>query len=205
MMKWIIGAVLVVIVAIVFAIGVYLAPDDLRHCDVEPSQDTSCVEADAIVAVSGGDTQARTDEAIDLYKHGWAPLLIFSGAAQDTSGPSNALAMRHRAVEQGVPESVIQIEEFSRNTAENAANTSTFIANRDIKRIILVTSPYHQRRASLEFSAKLGPTVTIVNHPAAHDHQWSPTWWLTPRGWWLALGELAKIIAYYTGNGDRAL
>ena len=205
MIKWVIGIIVIVVAVIVISIGAYLAPNDLKHCDATPGQDTNCQAADAIVAVSGGDTLARTDEAIDLYKHGWAPLLIFSGAAQDTSGPSNALAMRRHAVEQGVPESVIQIEEFSRNTAENAANTSTFIANRDIKRIILVTSPYHQRRASLEFSAKLGPTVRIVNHPASHDRQWSSMWWVTPGGWWLALGEMAKIIAYYTGNGDRSL
>lgn len=202
MMKWVIGIVIAVIAVIIISIGAYLSPDNLKHCDADPGQDDKCQAADAIIAISGGDTAARTDEAINLYKHGWAPLLIFSGAAQDTSGPSNALVMRGRAIKAGVPESVIQIEEFSRNTAENAANTSTFIANRDIKRIILVTSPYHQRRASLEFSAKLGPGVTIVNHPTPHDRQWSSTWWLTPGGWWLALGELAKIIAYFTGNGD---
>ena len=40
-----------------------------------------CRKADAIVVVSGGDTNARTDEAIKLYKEGWAPLIVVSGAA----------------------------------------------------------------------------------------------------------------------------
>lgn len=200
MMKWIIGIGVVLVALVIFALGAFLGPDDLRDCSDGPS--TECQSADAIVAVSGGDTAARTDEAIRLYKQQWAPLIIFSGAAQDTSGPSNAKAMRARAVEQGVPDDAILIEEFSRNTAENAANTGQFIAERDLSRIILVTSGYHQRRASLEFAAKLGPTISIINHPVAQDRQWSSMWWLTPGGWWLAVGELVKIMAYFIGGKD---
>jgi uncharacterized SAM-binding protein YcdF (DUF218 family) len=113
--------------------------------------------------------------------------------------------MRERALKQGVPSDAIVVEGFSHNTAENAANTAKFIAERNLKRIILVTSGYHQRRASLEFAAKLGPTITIVNHPVAQDRQWGPFWWLTPGGWWLALGELVKIIAYFTGAQEITL
>ena len=61
-----------------------------------------CRKADAIVAVSGGDTNARTDEAIKLYKEGWAPLIVVSGAAAaDKTGPSNAKAMYQRAINSG--------------------------------------------------------------------------------------------------------
>lgn len=196
MIKWIVGIVVALVTLVIFALGAFLGPDDLRGCTTGPNED--CQSADAVVAVSGGDTAARTDEAIRLYKQDWAPLIIFSGAAQDPSSPSNAQAMRSRALRQGVPDTAIVIEEFSRNTSENAANTAQVIAEHDLKRIILVTSAYHQRRASLEFKAKLGPTVTIVNHPVAHDRQWSSLWWLTPGGWWLATGEIVKIIAYFT-------
>jgi len=201
MIKWVILIVLVVISAGIIGIGAFLAPNDLRGCEDHPTDD-KCQAADAIVAVSGGDTNARTDEAIGLYQQGWAPLIIFSGAAQDPSGPSNAQAMRSRALRQGVPNDAILIEEFSRNTAENAANTAKFIAERDLQRILLVTSGYHQRRASLEFAAKLGPQVSIVNHPVARDKQWGPYWWLTPQGWWLAGSELVKIIAFGSGRED---
>lgn len=199
MIKWIVLIAVAVIGVCIAAVGAFLAPDDLRGCADGPGIG-KCEPADAIVAVSGGDTNARTDEAIRLYQQGWAPLIIFSGAAQDTSGPSNAQAMRTRAMSQGVADSAIVIEEFSRNTAENAANTAKFITNHDLKRIILVTSGYHQRRASLEFSATLGPTTTIVNHPVAQDKQWGPLWWLTPQGWWLAISELVKIVAFGGGR-----
>ena len=85
----------------IYSIGAYLGPDDLRGC-TEPTQDGgACDEADAIIALSGGDTNARANEAIRLYKLGWAPIIIFSGAAADPSGPSNAAAMRKIALGEG--------------------------------------------------------------------------------------------------------
>ena len=204
-MKYLLLGFLGLIIFIITAISVYLSPDDLRACK-QPEAVGACSRVDAIVAVSGGDTNARADEAIKLYKAGWAPKLIFSGAAADSSGPSNAAAMSRRAVSSGVPESAIITEEFSRTTAENALNTSKFIADHSIKRIVLVTSAYHQRRAALEFSATLGPSVTIANHPVATDKQWVGFWWWTTvRGWWLAGGELIKIMAFYSAQGASTL
>lgn len=183
----------------VFIIPAYLGPDDLKKCD-KPQVGT-CAPADAIVAVSGGDTIARVDEAIRLFRQGWGDHLIFSGAAADKTGPSNALAMKKYATEMGIPATQISIEEFSNTTAENAVNTSLFIQKNSIKKIILVTSAYHQRRASLEFSSRLGDKVEIVNHPVARDRQWTQYWWLSFSGLWLAYGELVKIILFYLSLG----
>ncbi len=183
----------------IFIVPPYLGPDDLRQCD-KPQVGT-CEAADAIVVVSGGDTIARVDEAIRLFKDGWGKHLIFSGAAADKTGPSNALAMKKYATELDIPTSQISIEEFSHTTAENAVNTSLFIQKNNIKKIVLVTSAYHQRRASLEFKARLGDSVTIVNHPVAHDRQWTEYWWLSFGGLWLAYGELFKILLFYISFG----
>lgn len=193
------------IIFIITAISIYLSPNDLRACEL-PEVEGTCSRVDAIVAVSGGDTNARADEAIALYKAGWAPKLIFSGAAADASGPSNAVAMARRALAAGIPEGDIIAEELSRTTAENALNTSKFIADHSLERIILVTSAYHQRRASLEFSATLGPSVAILNHPVPTDRQWVGFWWwTTTKGWWLAGSELLKILAFYGAQGTSSL
>lgn len=199
-MKFILGLLALVFLGLVVVLPRYLAPDDLVDCTTQQLADevTKCKKADAIVAVSGGDTTARTQEAIRLYKQGWAPLIIFSGAAQDISGPSNALAMKRLALAEEVPADRILIEEFSRNTEENAMNTSQFIKQRQLSRIILVTSAYHQRRASLEFGSRLGDEVKIINHPVRQDKHWGPYWWLSLDGWWLAVSEFIKIIAFYT-------
>lgn len=193
-------AIFIAFAFIVIALGVYLGPNDLGRCSTVPDETEACGKADAIITVSGGDTAARTTEAINLYRNGWASTLIFSGAAQDKTGPSNAEAMRRQAVAANVPESAIVTEEFSETTRQNAEQIQTLLSERGIKRIILVTSAYHQRRASLEFHKRTEGTVTILNHPVAQDNQWSRLWWLTPGGWWLAVGEFFKIVAFYLGG-----
>ncbi len=186
------------VVLITVGLSIFLQPNNLSSCGVAVGTVSPCQEVDAIVAVSGGDTNARTDEAIKLYKNGWSKELIFSGAAQDKSGPSNAAAMRVRAIEAGVPAASINMEEYSATTKQNAENTQNIFSKQNIKTVILVTSGYHQRRASLEFNKRTSG-VTILNHPVANDKDWSAWWWLKPHGWWLALSEFFKIIIFYTG------
>jgi uncharacterized SAM-binding protein YcdF (DUF218 family) len=198
-MKLIIGIVLG-FAAIIIGLSVYLAPNDLAGCSDKPTTTKPCQAADAIVAVSGGDTTARTKEAITLYQNGWAPKLIFSGAAQDKSGPSNAEAMRRVARSEGVPDGDIITEEAGATTKQNAQNTQTIFTRNQISSVILVTSAYHQRRAGLEFTQQSAGTVAVRSHPVASDDQWSMWWWLTPTGWYLAIGEFVKIIAFYVGG-----
>jgi uncharacterized SAM-binding protein YcdF (DUF218 family) len=183
--KWL-GIGLVVVAAVVagsiIGIGFYLSPQDqLRH-------------ADLIVAISGGETTERTHEAVQLYQNGYAPKLLFSGAAADRSGPSNAAAMRNDALAQGVPSSAILIEEDSVTTAENAADAAPIIHSINAHTIILVTSPYHQRRASLNFRQMLGPDVTIINHSSADSIWRKSSWWRQPATVALTLSELQKTL-----------
>lgn len=194
------GLIIGFIIITALGLSVYLQPNDFALCPMgdEPTSRDGCDKVDAIIAVSGGDTNARTSHAVELYNNGWAPLVIFSGAAQDKSGPSNALAMRQLAIANGVPASAILIEEESENTGQNAQNTSELIRSKNLSTVILVTSGYHQRRASLEFQKQFGPSVIIENSPT-DDKDWSWYWWLTPRGWWLAGGEFVKIMAFYAG------
>jgi uncharacterized SAM-binding protein YcdF (DUF218 family) len=198
-MKTAIGIVVAAIIVII-GLAAYLGPDDLAQCGKVPSGRKECQPADAIVAVSGGDTNARMQEAIRLYKSGWALKLIFSGAARDKSGPSNAEAMRREARELGVPDEDIVTEEYGETTKQNAELTQAILERSNVKSVIIVTSAYHQRRASLEFVARSAETVTIRNHPVATDSQWSQWWWLTPGGWYLAISEFVKVVAFYLGG-----
>lgn len=190
------GGIAGLIALLVWGITSYLTIDDLSTCEGPTVLIAKCQPADAIVAISGGDTPARAEEAIKLYKAGWAPKVVFSGAALDTTGPSNAAAMRKQALAAGVPDSAIVLEENATDTIQNASSSYRLLA--DARRIILVTSPYHQRRASIEFERIFGDTVAIVNHPTSTDRAWSGTWYLTPGGWWLAISEMAKtaVVSY---------
>jgi len=198
-MKELFAALLVAIIGVI-GLTVFLSPNDLVLCDDTPSKKDTCQKVDAIVAVSGGDTKARAGEAIKLYKNGWANKIVFSGAAYDKSGPSNARVMKLQALSKGVPESAIAIDEASANTRQNAEQTVSILKNSGVNSMILVTSGYHQRRASLEFSKRLGDSIAIKNHPVAADNQWSKLWWLTPTGWYLAGSEFIKIIGFYASG-----
>lgn len=203
-MKIIKGIIVAVVVFLLlaWAIGSYLAPDDLSKCeDLVPSAKTGCETADAIVAVSGGDTAARADEAIKLYQNGWAGMLVFSGAAADKTGPSNAAVMKQQAIDAGVDPNVILTEETSETTTENAAETISLFKKYKITSAILVTSAYHERRALLEFDRR-ALDVEVRAHPVATDKQWSSFWWLTPGGWSLAIPELVRSLIVSTGGVD---
>lgn len=178
--------------AAVTGVNNLLTVDDLKECSGPSSTNTTCAPADAIVAISGGDTPARVAEAIKLYKAGWANELVFSGAALDAQSPSNAEAMKEQAVTAGVPASAILLEENAFDTTENALHTSVILSGAD--RVIVVTSPYHQRRAGLEFKRFLGQNVQVVNHPTPYDRLWPDYWWTTMAGWWLAMAESAKTL-----------
>ncbi len=163
----------------------YLAPQD------------KLVKADAIVAISGGETTSRTLEAVKLYDEGYAPTLILSGAASDPTSVSNAAAMKQIAVRAGVPASDIFIEEDSVDTYENAQNTARIIKDKGMTSVILVTSPYHQRRAGIEFKRALGKGVTVINHSTSDKNWRRSAWWKNNYSLNLTLSEFQKIIFLY--------
>jgi len=199
MIRWLI-IIPAVLVALIGGISLYLQPNDFIGCGDSPENGSAkCRKADAIVVLSGGDTQARTDEGIKLFENGWASTIVFTGAAQDKTGPSNAATMRERAIDAGIPAASIFIDEEAATTEENALNSHTIFANNNLDSVILVTSGYHQRRSALEFK-KENTNITVLNHPLLVDKDWSFWWWVTPRGWWLAGGEVAKIGAFYIGG-----
>lgn len=201
MIRTIVIAVFVGLTVLIVGISWFLAPDNLMSCGDSPSDVAGCEKADVIIAVSGGDTAARTQEAITLYEHGWAPRLIFSGAALDKSGPSNAAVMRQQAINQGVPASAITIEQQSETTEQNAAKTSSILESKDTKSAVVVTSAYHMKRTMMEFRKK-APNIAFRAHPVTADDQWSVWWWTTPYGWYLAVSELVKITIVQFGGSS---
>jgi len=150
-------------------------------------------KADTIVALSG-DVDMRTKTAVDLWKRGYAATIIFSGSALDPASISSAEIMKREAVAAGVPAAAIIVEPTSATTEENAAQVIEIMVKKGLRSAILVTSPYHQRRASILFAGVSAPVqISIRNYPA-RDPQWDPnTWWLTEPARSLTLVELAKL------------
>ncbi|HEX9495974.1 MAG TPA: YdcF family protein [Candidatus Limnocylindria bacterium] len=149
--------------------------------------------ADVIVALSG-DTGARTETAAGLWMRGYAPLIIFAGASEDPNSVASAELMKREAIALGVSEGAILVEPSSNTTQENAHEVAVLMKARGLESAILVTSPYHQRRASNLFGREFAPAgLRFTNFPA-RDPQWDPnTWWLHEPARTLTVVELAKL------------
>ena len=106
--------------------------------------------------------------------------------------------MKAIALNAGVSEKSILIDEAANTTTENALNTSKIFSEENIHSAIIVTSGYHQRRASSEFKTS-SPTVEIRNFPV-NDKDWSSMWWTNIRGWTLATTEITKNITIEASN-----
>src|ERR1700687_590884 len=151
--------------------------------------------ADVIVAISG-DTGARANTAITLWKQGYAPFIAFSGAAIDPGSVSSAEIMRREALRQGGSESATLIEPASATTEENASEVAKLMVTRKMRSAILVTSPYHQRRAALLFTRSFGPAGLVLRNYPARDPEWNPDlWWLHEPLRSRTLIEIAKLGA----------
>lgn len=179
-------------ILIIAIFGYYLAESGLTLIGRYFSPSDQLSKADAIVVVSG--SNERLHHALGLYKEGFANKLIFSGAASE--GPtSNAKAWKISAIKKGVPEAGIIIEEKATNTYENAAFTKNIILDQKFKQIILVSSPYHQRRVYESLKKVLKEyNVVIQNSPETRSVWKADNWWKSKIGVRTTISEAAKII-----------
>ena len=136
--------------------------------------------AQAIVVLGGGmsppgagrpwpDLSAAADRvwhAARLYHAGKAPIVVMSGGADLALGPvSEAQSMRDFINDLGVPRAAVLLESGSRNSRENAQFVAVLLKQRQIDRVLLVTSALHMRRALAHFRAE---GLAVV--PVATDH-----------------------------------
>ena len=95
----------------------------------------------------------RVFYAAQLYRAGKAPLIVASGGriSWRGSGPSEAGDMAAVLEYLGVPRAAIVEESRSLNTYENAVNVQRILSERNIHRVLLVTSAMHMLRSRLVF------------------------------------------------------
>jgi len=189
--------VLRALVAALLLLGVALIAPGVFLDTPQPAPRTS----DAIVVISGDEQMARFQEGLNLYQQGLGQYLVFSGAAYD-NGTSNADVMRALAVKRGVPDRAILEEPQGEDTWGNAVYTRQVLEEHGLHSAILVTSPYHARRATLTFDAAYaGSSIALMVH-AAPDSQWRKlSWWQQPETRRLTFTELQKL-AYILATGQ---
>ena len=111
---------------------------------------------------AGGGAQERLKQAVDLYHAGYAPALVLSSGFVYSF--KEAEVMRALALDQGVPADRIVLELRATNTRENVAYTTDILRAKNWRSILLVSSPYHMRRATMVWH-QVAPDVTVVPTP----------------------------------------
>ena len=159
-------------------------PQELLLVDAGP------VKADVIVVLGGGPT-VRPERAAVLYRAGESLKILVCGSGDD-------LANQRMLESNGVPASVIWRESKSHTTFENAKFSIPLLRQMGAKRVIIVTSWYHSRRALATFK-HLAPDITFYSRPSYYAYarsEWSSTGlkgyikmeYLKITGYWLCHG-----------------
>jgi uncharacterized SAM-binding protein YcdF (DUF218 family) len=127
--------------------------------------------ADAIVVFAGGvgesglageGYQERVKHAVTLYHAQHARHLIFSSGYYYLF--QEAEIMKAFAVSLGVPADAVILEEKAANTFENVKFVTWILNQNRWRSVLLVSSPYHMRRASLTFR-RVAPEISVIHVP----------------------------------------
>ena len=104
-----------------------------------------------------GEGVERILEGIRLVREGYGDVLIITGGSGDLYDQTKreAVFLQQFAIDLGVPEEKILIDQSSRNTYENAVNTKVIMEQHGISSSILVTTASHLPR-SMGCFRKLG-------------------------------------------------
>ena len=145
--------------------------------------------ADVIVVLTGG--RGRIRMALELFEKGYGRTLYISGTDRQVHMRE---ILRELKWVGPVDDSHIILENVSTNTIQNAEQVSRFVAEHDLKRVLLVTSVYHVRRAHYIFSKILPRDVHIdVSWYEAEPFDGSD-WWKQWNGIWVTLSEFFKFF-----------
>jgi uncharacterized SAM-binding protein YcdF (DUF218 family) len=137
---------------------------------------------------------SRVAAGARAWLSGRAPIVVLTGG-NGGRDKSEAARMKPAIERLGVPASAIVLEEHSRNTEDNAINTSRIARGLGIKRILLVTSSLHMPRAALLFERQ-GFRVTPVPVPERARHTtWGQRWLPSPSALWRSGRALKEYIA----------
>ncbi len=120
--------------------------------------------------------QERIRHGLDLYRAGYAPLLIFTGGYGGRGARfSESQVARRYALKQGVPDDAILIETASRNTVQNLVEAKRLMDQHGIHRVIIVSDPLHMARA-LRLSREMGIDALASSTPSTRFRSFHTSW-----------------------------
>jgi uncharacterized SAM-binding protein YcdF (DUF218 family) len=165
--------------------------------------------ADAIVVLSGSSTYLeRADWAARLYREGRAPVVILTddklisgwNRAEERNPYFYELAAKELQ-NRGVPAEKIRIvSQPALGTYYESLNVREYATSHRLKRLLVVTSAYHSRRALWSMRRACEGTGMEIGVDGPSPGWQTPsawTWWMHRWGWKVVAGEYVKLIYYW--------
>lgn len=146
------------------------------------------VTADAIVVLAGG--KGRVDEGVRLYREGKGRWLFFIGV-----GPTVRISDLYQPRPGDPPSERVILEKASRNTLENAVYGRDVIMGKNVRSIVLITSRYHLKRASILLRNALPRDVAIYPYPVDTKNL-KEAWWSHVGSFHLLFSEFYKYCMF---------
>ena len=144
----------------------------------------SDAKADAIVVLAGG--KGRVDEGVRLYREGKGTWLFFIGV-----DPSVQRSDLYHPRPGDPSANGVILERTSRNTLENAVYGRDLILAKEVHSIVLITSRYHMKRASILLRNSLPRDIAIYPYPVDTKNL-KEAWWSDGGSFHLLFSEFYK-------------
>lgn len=155
--------------------------------------------ADVIHVIAGPDD--RTDYAIRLYKQGYSNVILFTGGWCDIHGYNHGQHGAERAAAQGLPAGSVAIDDAPvTSTYAEAVRLKEFIAHSPVTvhSVIVVSDPYHMRRARWTYRKVLGEGIEVLMAPVPFgESQYGRRWWEDPASREYVKSEYVKLVYYF--------
>ncbi len=166
------------------------------HDTIDDQQTGECI------LVFGAKTIHRVIKAANLYHDKRAPKILVSGSAArwGENEEPEAIWMRDRLVELGVPSEDILLELEAANTTENVL-ASLMVLQRSIglnhiHRLLIVSSPYHMKRCHLTLTTYMPDWISYSFCSDDRESGQRNNWWKDEREKARVMKELHSIQRY---------
>jgi len=162
--------------------------------------------ADLIHVIAGPDY--RAEHGIRLLQGGYGKILFFTGGWCTIHHEYHGERGKRLATSHGVPAAAIATDDFRvTSTYSEALRLKEFILRSPvpIRSVIVVSDPYHMRRARWTYSRILGDGIRIQMSPVPFDMTpYRRYWWSDARSRQQVAEEYVKI-AYYHARYQLAI
>jgi uncharacterized SAM-binding protein YcdF (DUF218 family) len=186
-----------VMAVVISAFYIFRDPILLKIGDYLVIQD-DLFTADLIHVIAGDDH--RTDYAIRLYQQGYAKQIYFTGGWCEFHHYYHGLHGMERALAQGVPAQAIAYDDTRViSTYDEALRLKAFInkSQSPIQSVIVVSDPYHMRRARWTYRRIWENDIEILMAPVPFEQTpYQQQWWEDYKSREYVKDEYKKIIYY---------